>query len=240
MQQHWLILLLLVVTSSLSAHANRLPLNKDFVTSLLAKGDVDVRRQTGKNNLNFDNIVTIQTPSSAVQDWSLVCQQLCGAALGGAVCAPYCKNLPFLPFKVQLENAEEIMDTKKDLICPELCGLQLGDDVCTCKNYNTNGDFDAYMKAEEQTNVCAIICDYNSVTLTGCTPCNRDKNNEYMILENVNNFNQKQQRRQQVVPYGAIDTSTPTTPDWNQLCASLCKTGDGGSLCNCDLSPFYI
>ena len=48
------------------------------------------------------------------------------AALGGSVCAPYCKNMPFLPFKVQLENAEDIMDSKKDLICPELCGIQLG------------------------------------------------------------------------------------------------------------------
>lgn len=114
--------------------------------------------------------------------------------------------------------------------------LLVGDDVCTCKNYITN-DFDAYMKAEQQTNVCAIICDFNSVTLTGCTPCNRDKNDEYMILENVKTLNQQQP---QVVPYGAIENTTPITPDWNQLCASLCKTGDGGSLCNCDLSPFFI
>lgn len=101
------------------------------------------------------------------------------------------------------------------------------------------------MKAEQQTNVCAVICDYTSVTLTGCTPCNRAKNNDYQILWEYNKIlnpkSEKQRRElQQVVPYQGIVAATETTPDWNQLCASLCKTGDGGSLCNCDLSPFYI
>ncbi|KAM7355197.1 uncharacterized protein ACRADG_001355 [Cochliomyia hominivorax] len=228
MQQHcWLLILLVVTLGSRNAHANRI-LRKDLVTSLLAQQRDAVSQDIRNRNLNLDNnIVTIETPSSAVQDWSLVCQQLCGAAMGGAVCAPYCKNLPLLPYKVQLDNADDIMDSKKDLICPELCGLQLGDDVCTCKDYITN-NVDAYMKAEQKTNVCAIICDYTSVTLTGCTPCNRVKTNEYTLWNKPN-------EREQVVPYEAMGA----TPDWNQLCASLCKTGDGGSLCNCDLSPFY-
>lgn len=34
------------------------------------------------------------------------------------------------------------------------------------------------------------------------------------------------------------DTAIPTTPDWNRICAQLCKTGSGGLLCNCDLPPF--
>lgn len=106
--------------------------------------------------------------------------------------------------------------------------LIIGDDVCTCKNYITN-DFNAYMKMEENRNVCAIICDYTSVTLTGCTPCNKDTNKEYLVFENA---------KTQVVPFEPY--ADATTPDWNQLCASLCKTGDGGSLCNCDLSPFYF
>ena len=91
------------------------------------------------------------------------------------------------------------------------------------------------MKLEENRNVCAIICDYTSVTLTGCTPCNKGANNEYVVLENVNKYDQ-------VVPFEtyAMAPVATTTPDWNQLCASLCKTGDGGSLCNCDLSPFLL
>lgn len=30
-----------------------------------------------------------------------------------------------------------------------------------------------------------------------------------------------------------------TTPDWNRLCGQLCRQGQGGILCNCDLAPFF-
>ncbi|EFX71459.1 hypothetical protein DAPPUDRAFT_308812 [Daphnia pulex] len=31
--------------------------------------------------------------------------------------------------------------------------------------------------------------------------------------------------------------TTTTTRDWGQVCVDLCKTGDGGVLCNCELVP---
>ncbi|GBP94678.1 hypothetical protein EVAR_69143_1, partial [Eumeta japonica] len=34
--------------------------------------------EDAENSLELGGVVIIQTPSSAVQDWSLVCQQLCG------------------------------------------------------------------------------------------------------------------------------------------------------------------
>jgi len=42
-----------------------------------------------------------------------------------------------------------------------------------------------------------------------------------------------------VVAGSAADTTTTVAPDWDEVCKVLCKTGDGGSLCNCDLSPFF-
>ncbi|XP_032790509.2 uncharacterized protein LOC116927588, partial [Daphnia magna] len=33
------------------------------------------------------------------------------------------------------------------------------------------------------------------------------------------------------------DFTTSTTRDWAQVCLDLCKTGDGGVLCNCELVP---
>nr|CAH0103451.1 unnamed protein product [Daphnia galeata] len=39
---------------------------------------------------------------------------------------------------------------------------------------------------------------------------------------------------------GRVVTAAPTTSttrDWAQVCADLCKTGDGGVLCNCELVP---
>lgn len=34
-------------------------------------------------------------------------------------------------------------------------------------------------------------------------------------------------------------TPATTTPDWSQLCEALCRNGEGGSLCNCDIPPFF-
>lgn len=37
----------------------------------------------------------------------------------------------------------------------------------------------------------------------------------------------------------SISASAETTPNWSELCDSLCKTGDGGALCDCDIPPFF-
>lgn len=34
-------------------------------------------------------------------------------------------------------------------------------------------------------------------------------------------------------------TTVIPTPDWKELCQELCRVGDGGKLCNCDLPPFF-
>lgn len=36
----------------------------------------------------------------------------------------------------------------------------------------------------------------------------------------------------------ASTTDAPVTPDWTRLCSQLCRQGNGGILCNCDLAPF--
>lgn len=30
---------------------------------------------------------------------------------------------------------------------------------------------------------------------------------------------------------------TTTTPNWNAICKDLCREGNGGSLCNCEILP---
>ncbi|XP_061398922.1 uncharacterized protein LOC133334624 [Musca vetustissima] len=224
--------LLLVGLLAATAHAKTIVLAKDNVTSQLplhggAKGDdgpesVTATAASVAENLD-DKTVDSSTLSSAVEDWSLVCQQLCGAALGGAVCSPYCKIMPVLPTKVQIENANTLMHSKKQFICPQLCGLQLGDGVCTCKNSTSEHQNFHQIKTKVEMNVCSIFCDVRHVTLAGSINLTSDQR------EVVN-----------IAPIADVTTTTTTvtTPNWNELCAALCKTGDGGSLCNCDLSPF--
>lgn len=66
--------------------------------------------------------------------------------------------------------------------------------------------------------VCGSFCEHGSTTLIGCSSCQLD-GNQIMISNRL--------------------SDESTTPDWKELCAALCKTGDGGALCNCDLAPFF-
>ncbi|XP_011290780.1 uncharacterized protein LOC101888001 [Musca domestica] len=242
--------LLLVGLLGITAHAKTIVLAKDNVTShLMLHGGGGGDGGDGKPAVtapaseagNLDKTVDLSTPSSAVEDWSLVCQQLCGAALGGTACSPYCKNKPVLPTKVQIENANTLlMDSKKQFMCPRLCGLQLGDGVCTCQNWTL--DNLKPMKNVADSNVCSLFCDVHNVTLAGCSPCNAS-NQMSVDTTNAVPMSKGEQLANKIAVLSdvrdVITTTTTTTPNWNELCASLCKTGDGGSLCNCDLSPFF-
>ncbi|XP_073843151.1 uncharacterized protein [Musca autumnalis] len=248
--------LLLVALLCVTAHAKTIALGKDDVTShLMVMGHSD-RKGAGQEAVTataslhslaeiLDKTVDNSTPSSAVEDWSLVCQQLCGAALGGAVCSPYCKNIPVLPTKVQIENANTLMDSSKQFICPQLCGLQLGDSVCTCTKW-TSEHVNSLIKLQGDINVCSIFCDVQHVTLAGCSPCSKKTPaSDNSMGTTVVSMTKAGQDVDKIMPLSDVSdvatttSSTGTTPNWNELCAALCKTGDGGSLCNCDLSPFF-
>ncbi|XP_053957278.1 uncharacterized protein LOC128862581 [Anastrepha ludens] len=149
--------------------------------------------------------VYINSPTSVVQDWSLVCQQLCGAGLGGAPCASYCHSS-------ETPSLLPAFDASKEEICEDLCRLQLGDVSCSC---SADGASQTASENNWGDDVCSSFCDHSAATLDGCSPCMDDK---------------------EVTFQKAVVVTT--TPDWTKLCAALCKTGDGGSLCNCDLVPF--
>lgn len=59
-------------------------------------------------------------------------------------------------------------------------------------------------------------------------------------LSTLNDYSTKSETK----PSTAAEvTSTPTiksTPNWTELCEKLCRQGDGGALCNCDIPPFML
>lgn len=91
--------------------------------------------------------------------------------------------------------------------------------------------------------LCTSFCHQRNHTLPGCSPCR--------LLRVTDAASSKQSDpthgpvvdgEQQTVAGTTRDTtavSDSETPDWDEVCKALCKTGDGGSLCNCDLSPFF-
>lgn len=166
---------------------------------------------------------------SAVQDWSLLCKELCGAGLGVALAPDGAKDL-ILRLELDVDVAK----------CRQLCGLPRGG----------VGDL-----------VCSSFCVQRGRSPAGCSPCQQEvrrKEEDGKMEETTasgvqgdpthgssspgttlrRSVDQATSSVASSVARSTTDSTTPA-PDWNEVCKVLCKTGDGGSLCNCDLSPFF-
>ncbi|KFB52928.1 AGAP005869-PA-like protein [Anopheles sinensis] len=97
-----------------------------------------------------------------------------------------------------------------DGLCPSLCANGLGVSKCNCKSFKPKIQFN-------QNLVCQAFCSAMRIQLNGCSRCDG-------TVEGGESFMQ------------AVET---TTPNWDELCSVFCKMGDGGTLCNCDLPPFF-
>ena len=105
--------------------------------------------------------------------------------------------------------------------------------------------------------ICADACRYYHVTLKGCPRCPFKESGERTFntfqapppppprpvlipqIPVLQNFKPVPQSALQSPLQLPVQSTTDfTTPDWNRLCAQLCRNGTGGLLCNCDLPPF--
>ncbi|ALC43025.1 CG14989 [Drosophila busckii] len=165
--------------------------------------------------------------SSVVQNWSLVCQELCGARLGVAPCAKYCAT----PAQADA-TADALATSRLNTVfnlnkCEQLHGKQT-DSEC-------NDAIKVDLNESLGDRLCSSYCQQCRRTLSGCSPCQYSD-----VLSEVSLEQSKASHGSRAAPASAAEyASDADTPDWNELCKSLCKTGDGGSLCNCDLSPFF-
>lgn len=108
----------------------------------------------------------------------------------------------------------------------------------------------------EKNKFCSDFCRFQHVTLRGCKRCPYDNFPKKPVKNSVKPtptpqhslfaapFQPHRFDSEQEIPSRTFENSadassaTPTTPDWNRLCANLCRQGTGGILCNCDLAPF--
>lgn len=110
--------------------------------------------------------------------------------------------------------------------------------------------------------VCTKYCTTYRRTLSGCTRCPMEiKNYQPPVINRVRLPSPPQKPQSAIVPQAQSETfgalapqaqlmkevvnvaTSPrprmtTTPDWNKLCSQLCRNGQGGVFCNCDLPPF--
>ncbi|XP_037908962.1 uncharacterized protein LOC119650352 [Hermetia illucens] len=177
---------------------------------------------------------------SVVQDWNLVCEQLCRAGLGGPPCGPQCDNITETYTDRLSEAANYLLQDNRDDICNILCSIDLGQTSCTCMVRSR-------IPAErlERDTVCKTFCERGKVALPGCSPCthqsviNDSSGGTPSENSKVQTASQTQPQSGKTMESLALNSTPSTTPDWNEYCLTLCKIGEGGSLCNCDLPPFF-
>jgi hypothetical protein len=113
-------------------------------------------------------------------------------------------------------------------------------------------------KPFDRNKICSDFCRFHRVTLRGCFRCPFENSSKESMqkrktsstaspstaqLGQVNLFRHQFDATNvdfenlQISSFQASTTET-TTPDWNRLCGMLCRQGNGGILCNCDLAPF--
>ncbi|XP_031619691.1 uncharacterized protein LOC116338511 [Contarinia nasturtii] len=170
---------------------------------------------------------------SVVVNWLLVCEDLCGAGYGGPTCGKLCNA----------ENGNQTQEKKYKSanLCSVLCDFGLGGKNCNCgKNQ---------LKPPKNTkDICNAICRELNLSVDGCSKCISLPHSYHKkpssAVFNFNDINESATDEsvtttEDSASITTIDT-TPDTPDWNVVCIELCKKGEGGALCNCDLPPLSM
>lgn len=115
-------------------------------------------------------------------------------------------------------------------LCPVLCENQLGSYSCACEFLPVAAD----TKFFDVNQVCNGFC-AESVALNGCS-CGRVALPPVPVHRSAKFLVDGECNGNCTPP--SVSVETTTEPDWDSLCVTLCKLGEGGALCNCDKPPF--
>ncbi|CAG9800393.1 unnamed protein product [Chironomus riparius] len=194
------------------------------------------------------------TNSSAVRNWTLFCEDLCSLKISGPACGLDCHKIPVNKDLVAM--ADIITAEDHEELCEDLCENGLGDNRCECKVPIIPAHFIPAIHRPDKFKICADACRFYRVTLKGCSRCPFEESEEQTFsrfhlppppphppvlspqMPVLQNFRPNPQSAMQAPMQLPQTTPDSTTPDWNRLCAQLCRNGTGGLLCNCDLPPF--
>ncbi|XP_064211755.1 uncharacterized protein LOC103313525 [Tribolium castaneum] len=157
-------------------------------------------------------------PMISQQQERRICAELCMSGLGGEPCGSDCLDMipQGLPTKSSHQSSEEPSpDYTRQAVCPVLCENRLGFPLCNC-TYSLQTTLQPFFRVNF-VEICSRFCLQYGYQLYGCNTCDTYRNMT-----------------------GIASKASRQLYDWNSWCLSMCKEGDGGSACYCDLLPLGL
>lgn len=117
----------------------------------------------------------------------------------------------------------------------------IGGRMCQCKTKPSQSS------ARNLVRLCDGFCNRFNIKLNGCSPCPvelaapttlKSHVTDNGPTESSDGNDHQPDDTERTPPIPTIENSS--VPNWNEVCSSLCKNGEGGVLCNCDLSPLNV
>lgn len=151
-----------------------------------------------------------------------ICAELCMSGLGGEPCGSSCEAVipQGLPRRSLTQSAADgaANITRKDA-CPLLCANRLGYPLCSCNA--TNVAYAPFFKVNYQQ-ICTHFCLLYRYQIYGCDTCATYRKHEEAVALKLTT---------------AEVVAAEEDVDWEKWCVYMCKQGDGGAACYCDLLP---
>lgn len=136
--------------------------------------------------------------------------------------------------------------------------MLLGYPLCGCTVHTVRAG------TPDWAGICLEFCRTQGMSLTGCASCEELEalnNQTNAQLETSPPLARSQQRtyssqrgavffskavaaasnnlNDKTIHFNDADIGGTDPGDWEEWCNLVCKTGDGGAACNCDLAPLY-
>lgn len=198
------------------------------------------------------------TDQSSTSIYRQICSQLCDNGLGNIdKCREVNEILSITQYisgtqqcncASSAANADTI--SAKNALCSAKCSHRsfnmTGCSPCSLhpptKDYEQTTTVDGegnsdYSESEQSTTVEAVPTDDDgSTSEEGDTTTDADETEEDTTIEETTTTTTTTQATTTTTRTTTLAT---TTPNWESMCEALCRNGEGGSLCNCDIPPFF-
>ncbi|XP_037044196.1 A-agglutinin anchorage subunit [Bradysia coprophila] len=204
---------------------------------------------------------------SVVESWNSVCEEVCSAGYGGLgcgcsaqasgysdkfnkICPNLCENaLGTTKCSCESSHLNPHLPSARKSLCSATCSWKKslsGCSKCFREDVSTTDGDDSPTTTDEITDEygttnttdteATVTEEYSTDEEDTTTDSNEDDSTTEEATTTISTTTTTQPT---TTTRTTTQATTTTTPNWESMCEALCRNGEGGSLCNCDIPPFF-